>query len=133
MFKSMTGFAQKEFDVGPVAGSVQLKSYNNRYLDLSINLPPQLSIIEAHVRQFLSERLMRGKVEFSIRVRKFDFPIEVVPDLVAAQTVYTALKQISAACGLLSEPSLELALLSLSVLSMDILLVRPLESSPIKK
>ena len=108
MFKSMTGFAQKEFDVGPVAGSVQLKSYNNRYLDLSISLPPQLSAIEAQVRQFLSERLTRGKVEFSIRVRKFDFPIEVVPDLVAAQTVYTALKQISEACGLSGEPSLEL-------------------------
>jgi uncharacterized protein (TIGR00255 family) len=107
MFKSMTGFAQKEFDIGPVAGSLQLKSYNNRYLELSISLPPQLSMLEAQVRQFLSERLVRGKVEFSIRLSKFEYPVHVVPDLSAARTVYAALKQVAGACGLKDEPSLD--------------------------
>jgi len=108
MLKSMTGFAQKDFENDKMAGSIQLKSYNNRYLDISMALPPQLSVLEAEIRQFLSERLVRGKVEFSIRLRKFEYPVEVVPDLEAAKAVYAALKQIGQACGIEESPSLGL-------------------------
>ncbi|MCE5255434.1 MAG: YicC family protein [Spirochaetaceae bacterium] len=108
MFKSMTGFAQKEFESEKMAGSIQLKSYNNRYLDVSITLPPQLSVLEAAIRQFLSERLVRGKVEFSIHLRKFEFPISVKPDTEAAKTVYAALSLIGRECGIEQKPTLEL-------------------------
>jgi len=106
MLKSMTGFAQKEFDRDGIAGSVQLKSYNNRYLDISISLPPQVSSFEPKIQQMLGERLNRGKVEFGLRLKKMSVPISVHPDAEAARAVYDAISSIAAECGLDEKPSL---------------------------
>ncbi len=106
MLKSMTGFAQREFDRDGIAGSVQLKSYNNRYLDISISLPPQVSSFEPKIQQLLGERLNRGKVEFGLRLKKMNIPISVRPDVDTAQAVYEAISSIAAACGLVEKPSL---------------------------
>jgi len=106
MLKSMTGFAQKEFDRDGIAGSVQLKSYNNRYLDISISLPPQISSFEPKIQQMLGERLNRGKVEFGLRLKKMNVPISVRPDADAARAVFDAISSIAAECGLDEKPSL---------------------------
>ena len=58
MIKSMTGFAQREIAQAGFRASLGIKSYNNRYLDLSISLPPYLSGIEPRCRSFLSKRML---------------------------------------------------------------------------
>lgn len=106
MMRSMTGFAHRDFALDGVSGAMELKSYNNRYLDLYLSLPPALSRFEPRVRALLADRVNRGKIEFSLRVRRFDLPVTVHADLEAARAVAATLRDIAAACGLATEPDL---------------------------
>lgn len=108
MFKSMTGFAQRDFERDGVSGSIQIKSYNNRYLDASVSLPPQASSFEPRILALIGERLNRGKVEFFLRLKKVETPVSVSPDLAVAVSVHKAMLQIATFCGIDEKPSLQL-------------------------
>ena len=54
MTRSMTGFSHRDVTKGPFRGSLALKSYNNRYLDIYVSLPPQFSSLEPRFRDWLS-------------------------------------------------------------------------------
>ena len=60
---SMTGYAFKEFSNEQTNISVEIKSVNSRYLDLTVNLPPFLSQLENRLRAMISEKVQRGKVD----------------------------------------------------------------------
>lgn len=66
---SMTGFAFGEASAGSVRLTGELKSYNNRYLDLFVTLPPPLASWEPAVREALGAALARGRVEFALRLK----------------------------------------------------------------
>lgn len=69
MLRSMTGFA-RETTQGPWGElSWELRSVNHRYLDLSLRLPEELRTLEADVRSQISEKVGRGKLEASLRLR----------------------------------------------------------------
>ena len=119
MFKSMTGFAHRDFERDGLSGSIQLKSYNNRYLDISIALPPQVSAFEPKIQKILAERLGRGKVEFGLRLKKASAPTAVVPDIEAAKALYEAASRIAEGCGLAERPSLEFLARFEGVLSFE--------------
>jgi len=106
MMRSMTGFSHRDFSFEGVSGCMELKSYNNRYLDLYLSLPQQFSRFEPHLRRYLGERMNRGKVELTLKVRRFERPVSVYADLGAAQAVADTLRRISQACGLGEEPKL---------------------------
>jgi len=67
---SMTGFAFGETSVGPVRLTAELKSYNNRYLDLILSLPPPLAAWEPLLRESLGSSMARGRVEFTVRLKE---------------------------------------------------------------
>jgi len=96
----MTGFAHREIEREGLRGSLELKSYNNRYLDISVYLPAYLSRLEPLLRSFLSERVVHGKLEASLRVRAMDAPVSASADLAAAKAVAAVLREVSAACGI---------------------------------
>jgi uncharacterized protein (TIGR00255 family) len=98
MIKSMTGFAHRDIARPGFRASLEIKSYNNRYLDLSISLPPYLSKLEPRFRTYLSERITHGKVEAWLRVRELDAPVEANADIAAAKAVAGVLRQIASAC-----------------------------------
>jgi uncharacterized protein (TIGR00255 family) len=100
MIKSMTGFAHREIAQCGFRGSLEIKSYNNRYLDLQTSLPPYMSRLEPRIRSFLADRIVHGKVEASLRVREIDISVQASADLIAAKAVAAVLKDISAACGI---------------------------------
>jgi uncharacterized protein (TIGR00255 family) len=100
MIKSMTGFAHREIAQSGFKGGLEIKSYNNRYLDLSVSVPPYLSKLEPRIRAYLMERIVHGKVEAFLRVREFDAPVEAVADLAAAKAVASILRDIADACGI---------------------------------
>lgn len=69
MLRSMTGFA-RETTQGPWGElSWELRSVNHRYLDLSLRLPEELRTLEAEVRTQIAEKVGRGKLEASLRLR----------------------------------------------------------------
>jgi uncharacterized protein (TIGR00255 family) len=100
MTRSMTGFAHRDIAQEKLKASLELKSYNNRYLDIYLSLPPQLGLLEPRFREYLASRIVHGKVELSLRVRSLDVPVRASADLAAAKAVADVLKQIGSACGL---------------------------------
>ncbi len=66
MIKSMTGFGQSVFDDGQVQITVEIKTLNSKFLDINLRLPRSFSDKEIEVRNFLSDKLERGKVNISI-------------------------------------------------------------------
>jgi uncharacterized protein (TIGR00255 family) len=106
MIKSMTGFAHRDIAQAGFRASLEIKSYNNRYLDLSISLPPYLSKLEPRIRAFLSQRVVHGKLEAWLRVREFDAPVEANADIAAAKAVAYVLGRISEACEIQAPLSL---------------------------
>ena len=69
MLRSMTGFA-RETSQGPWGElSWELRSVNHRYLDLSLRLPDELRALESEVRSVVTEKLGRGKLEATLRLR----------------------------------------------------------------
>ena len=63
MIYSMTGYAVVTKEVPRGSLNLELRSLNNRYLDIQFRLPDELRLLEAPMREFLSARLNRGKVE----------------------------------------------------------------------
>lgn len=62
----MTGFGQSVSSSGEATLSVEVKSLNSKFFDLSLRLPKKYSEKELELRNLLAERLERGKVSLSI-------------------------------------------------------------------
>jgi len=63
MICSMTGYAVKILDVARGTLQLELKSVNSRYLDFHFRIAEDLRALEMPLRELLSSRLTRGKVE----------------------------------------------------------------------
>lgn len=63
MIKSMTGFGRGEAAGPNYKVTVEMKSVNHRYLDLSVKLPKKLNSYEANLKNILKKYLVRGKVD----------------------------------------------------------------------
>ncbi len=98
--KSMTGFARREIESPLIKGTLTIKSYNNRYLEVSVYLPPYLAALETRLRDTISETVIHGKVEASFRVREVAEPPRVAVDSAAAAACAAALKSAARAAGI---------------------------------
>jgi uncharacterized protein (TIGR00255 family) len=84
---SMTGYAFLEGESQGWTYSIEIKSYNNRYLDLSLNLPTSIQSKEPEIRSYVLDQVSRGRVEIVIRLEDpSSFNFEVDQEAVA-QTV----------------------------------------------
>ena len=63
MIHSMTGYAMVTRELPQGSLNLELRSVNNRYLDIQFRLPDEFRSLEAAMREFLTSRLNRGKVE----------------------------------------------------------------------
>ncbi|GAB1481275.1 YicC family protein [Treponema sp.] len=110
--KSMTGFGYTEKADENYSISVELKSYNNRFLEIYVNLPPYLSPLESRIRDYISSRCQRGKVEVSIRAKELSGSLSVSIDEKAAAAYFDAIRGLAMKLGLEEKPKLS-TLLSL--------------------
>jgi uncharacterized protein (TIGR00255 family) len=69
MTQSMTAFARCELETSLGSLTCEIRSVNNRFMDLQLRLPEELRAQEAALRQLVSNRINRGKVDCSIRFR----------------------------------------------------------------
>ncbi len=104
---SMTGFGYCELEKPEYYLSVELKSYNNRYLDLQVNLPSFLSPLEARVREFVAARVRRGRVEVYIRLRELEESITVHLDNQVAMEYTKILHELINTTGIKDEVKLQ--------------------------
>jgi uncharacterized protein (TIGR00255 family) len=69
MTQSMTGFARGSVTTAQFTVIVELRSVNNRFLDVHFRCPDNLRENEPHWRQLIGHELARGKVEVSVKVQ----------------------------------------------------------------
>lgn len=70
MITSMTGFGRGEASSDGISVTVELKTVNSRYLDISLRLPQAVQDKELELKELLQEHVQRGKVNVSVRVDK---------------------------------------------------------------
>ena len=66
MIKSMTGFGRCELARNDRKFTVEIKSVNHRYMDVTIKMPKKLNFFEASIRNLLKEYMQRGKIDVFI-------------------------------------------------------------------
>ncbi len=98
--KSMTGYSYVETYLDGTFVSVEVKSLNSRFLDLSVNLPHWLSKIEKKLRDYFSSKILRGKVDVTLRIREAEGNISVYADTSVAKAYTSAIKEIADSVGL---------------------------------
>ena len=66
MIKSMTGFGRSKYEIEGREYSVEIKSVNNRYSDISIKIPRNISFLEEKVKKLIGNTISRGKIDVFI-------------------------------------------------------------------
>lgn len=64
----MTGFGKAEFEVNNKKITIEIKSLNSKQIDINTRTPVLYREKDIEIRKALSEKLVRGKVDFSIYV-----------------------------------------------------------------
>ena len=101
MVKSMTGFGHAEVASEKRKLTVEMKSVNNRYLDVNIRMPKKFSAFEAQIRNVLKEYVSRGKVDVFISEETFaEGAGEVVLNTALAKQYMDACNSISSELGI---------------------------------
>ena len=66
MTTSMTGFAAHSLNLDQASVNIDLRSVNQRYLELHFRLADEFRALEPQLRELIQQRLARGKVECRI-------------------------------------------------------------------
>lgn len=66
--KSMTGFGKATRETAEYQLEVEIKSVNQRFLDMQIRSPKLLNYLENDIRQLMKQHLSRGRVEVFINL-----------------------------------------------------------------
>ena len=93
--KSMTGYGCAETLNNEMQMQVEIKSVNNRYLDIVHNIPYYLSAYEIDIDNKIKEVSSRGRVEISVRIRILKNDVKVVVDQEVINQYFIAFKSIS--------------------------------------
>jgi uncharacterized protein (TIGR00255 family) len=66
MIKSMTGYGKAECELAQKKVTIEIKSLNSKQLELNTRMPSVYREKELEIRRELSDKLIRGKVDFSL-------------------------------------------------------------------
>src|SRR2546430_1109006 len=103
--KSMTGFGRGTAQGEGFSAAVDLKTVNNRFLDVHLRTSTELSAVEALVRRRVGERLSRGRVDINISIeRTSEVTYELNRPLIAG--FITAMREMQKEFGLTGEPDI---------------------------
>lgn len=117
--KSMTSYAYLDGIVNGTDISCELRSYNSRFLDFNINVPSTMTQLDPFLRKYFSKRIIRGKVDFYLRLKKLHNEQHILPNIPLAQAYYKSIADIANALGMENQITLELILRQEGVLQID--------------
>lgn len=118
MIKSMTGYGKAEFALEHGKITVEMRSVNHRYGEISIKLPRTLIRFENDVRKTVAERLKRGKIDVFIQLEASPEGTPPMVNVPLAKAYYQAFASLREELGI-AEP----VPLSLIVAQKDVLAV----------
>jgi len=103
--KSMTGFGRGSVSEDNYTVSVEIKTVNNRFLDLNLRLANELQTLEGNLKRLIQTRLSRGRVDVFVNSERMSNVVyELNRPLIAGYL--SALKQLQEEFGLVGEPDL---------------------------
>lgn len=80
MLMSMTGYGKGEARAGNLTLTVEIKTVNHRYADITVKLPRSLMGFEADIRRRVGNKLRRGKIDLFVNFGQSE-EAQVVPVL----------------------------------------------------
>jgi uncharacterized protein (TIGR00255 family) len=122
MMKSMTAYARSEKTANEINVLIEIRSYNSRYLDVSLKIMHGYNVLEEKIKALINEKIARGRIEMNLQInygvdKAYDFEI----DIPKAKTYYDRLVQLKDKLDLQSEITIDLLVREASV-------IRPVET-----
>jgi uncharacterized protein (TIGR00255 family) len=102
----MTGYAYREKAGNDFSVTMEIKGYNSRHLDIYVNLPPFLSMLEMKIREIAASVCGRGKIEIFVRIREHNVPVNISVNKNAAKAYYDAITNLANDLNLEEKPRL---------------------------
>ena len=96
MIKSMTGYGKAIAETPQKKITIEIKSLNSKQLDLNTKLPWLYKEKEPEIRNLISQKLDRGKIDFSIFCDMLDDEVVTVINKSAVRNYYNQFKEIAA-------------------------------------
>ena len=109
MMKSMTAYARSEKTADKINISTEIRSYNSRYLDVSLRIMHGFNVLEEKIKALIIEKIARGRIEMSLQINDgsdeaYNFEINIPK----AKAYYDRLVQLKDQLGLHSEIAVDL-------------------------
>jgi uncharacterized protein (TIGR00255 family) len=101
MIISMTGYGRGEAAADGIAVTVDIRSVNSRFLEVSARLPRSLSLRENEIKEVVRRRVSRAKINLLVVVERESngsIPVTIKP--AAAKAYYRLLKELRKTVGL---------------------------------
>jgi uncharacterized protein (TIGR00255 family) len=131
MLISMTGFGRAECQEGDYTYQAEIRSVNNRFIEITTRLPKAYVDLEQPLKKLIKSHCSRGSINLSISLANSNEGSgewEVKPNLSLATQYIDALNQIRDSLGLQGEVDLK------SVVGLrDIIKIEPVALDPAKK
>jgi uncharacterized protein (TIGR00255 family) len=109
MMKSMTAYARAEKTADEINISTEIRSYNSRYLDVSLRIMHGYNVLEEKIKALIIEKIARGRIEMSLQINDgsdeaYNFEINIPK----AKAYYDRLVQLKDQLDLHSEIAVDL-------------------------
>jgi uncharacterized protein (TIGR00255 family) len=95
MIKSMTGYGKAVAETMQKKITIEIKSLNSKQLDLNTKLPWLYKEKEPEIRNMVSQKLDRGKIDFSIFIDSNDQELATVINKATVKNYYNQFKEIA--------------------------------------
>ena len=95
MIKSMTGYGKAIAETPQKKITIEIKSLNSKQLDLNTKMPWLYKEKEPEIRNLISQKLDRGKIDFSIFCDMLDEEVATVINKAAVKNYYNQFKEIA--------------------------------------
>lgn len=106
----MTGYGRSEQHNGHFTCRAEIRSVNNRFIEINIRLPKYLAALELPIKKLIKSKCARGSFDLFLNMEKNDdssADLEVKPNLGMASQYFKAFKQIKEELGLAGEIPIE--------------------------
>ncbi|MBP1646920.1 MAG: YicC family protein [Bacteroidetes bacterium] len=108
MLSSMTGYGRAEITKKGITVTVELRSVNNRFLEVTARLPRSLSLRENEIKEFVRRKALRGKVNLLVGIERENgggIPLKI--NTAAARGYYKLLNELRKTVKLKEKVKLE--------------------------
>ncbi len=95
MIKSMTGYGKAETELENKKISIEIKTLNSKQLDINTRIPTVYRPKELLIRNLLSEKLERGKIELSIQLDQNGEDFGFTVNKALAKKYYNEIRQLA--------------------------------------